>query len=68
MFFHPMDILILIAFGISIWAQFRVKGTFKKWAEVPSGTGVSGAEVARALLDKNGLEHIPIQGGSRYTF
>ncbi len=61
MFFHPMDILIFIAFGISIWAQFRVKGTFNKWSEVPTRTGTSGAEAARALLDKNGLEHIPIQ-------
>ncbi|WP_147534104.1 zinc metallopeptidase [Bacillus marasmi] len=61
MFFHPMDFLIIIAFGISLWAQFRVKGTFNKWVEVPTRTGASGAEVARALLDRNGLSHIPIE-------
>lgn len=61
MFFHPMDFLIFIAFGISIWAQFRVKGTFNKWANVPSRTGRTGAEVARTLLDQNGLSYIPIQ-------
>lgn len=61
MFFHPMDFLIIIAFGISIWAQFRVKGTFKKWVDVPTRTGASGAEVARALLDRNGLAHVPIE-------
>ncbi|WP_409304470.1 zinc metallopeptidase [Peribacillus sp. SCS-155] len=61
MFFHPMDFLILIAFGVSIWAQFRVKGNFNKWADVPTRTGLTGADVARRILDGNGLSHIPIE-------
>src|SRR5881392_3532335 len=56
-----MDIFIFIALGISVWAQFRVKGTFNKWAEVPTRTGSSGGEVARRILDRNGLTNIPIQ-------
>jgi len=65
MFFHPMDFLILIAFGISIWAQFRVKGTFNKWAEVPAASGMTGYEAARRMLDMNGLHDVqiePVQG------
>lgn len=61
MFFHPMDILIFITLGVSIWAQFRVKGNFNKWAEVPTKTGLSGAETARRILDRNGLYNIPIE-------
>ncbi|WP_409303994.1 zinc metallopeptidase [Peribacillus sp. SCS-155] len=61
MFFHPMDFLILIAFGVSIWAQFRVKGNFNKWAEVPTRSHMTGADVARRILDNNGLSHIPIE-------
>ncbi|WP_223590245.1 zinc metallopeptidase [Neobacillus bataviensis] len=61
MLFHPMDILIFIAFGLSIWAQFKVKGNFNKWAEVGASSGLSGAEVARRILDSNGLYHIPVQ-------
>lgn len=61
MFFHPMDFLIIIAFGLSIWAQFRVKGTFNRFAEVPVSTGMSGAEAARRMLDANGLSHIPVE-------
>jgi Zn-dependent membrane protease YugP len=61
LFFHPMDFLIIIALGISIWAQFRVKGTYNHWTEVPTRTGYSGAEVARSLLDRNGLAHVPIE-------
>ncbi|MBH0330018.1 peptidase [Brevibacillus brevis] len=61
MFFHPMDFLILIAFGLSLWAQFRVKGTFKKFAEVPTSSGLTGAEAARRMLDANGLTNVPVQ-------
>ncbi|MGD6793085.1 zinc metallopeptidase [Metabacillus indicus] len=61
MFFHPMDFLILLALGISIWAQFRVKGNFKKWSDVPTRTGLSGFETARRLLDSNGLHHVPVE-------
>ncbi|GAB1532641.1 MULTISPECIES: zinc metallopeptidase [Brevibacillus] len=61
MFFHPMDFLILIAFGLSLWAQFRVKGTFNKFAEVPTSSGLTGAEAARRMLDANGLTNVPVQ-------
>lgn len=61
MFFHPMDFLILIAFGLSIWAQFRVKGTFNRYADVPVSTGLTGAEAARRMLDANGLSRIPVE-------
>ncbi|CAM3602761.1 MULTISPECIES: zinc metallopeptidase [Brevibacillus] len=61
MFFHPMDFLILIAFGLSIWAQFRVKGTFKKFAEVPASSGMTGVEAARRMLDANGLTNVPVE-------
>lgn len=59
--FHPMDFLIFIAFGLSIWAQFRVKGTFKKFAEVPASSGMTGAEAARRMLDANGLTNVPVE-------
>ncbi|RCW45632.1 zinc metallopeptidase [Paenibacillus prosopidis] len=61
LFFHPMDFLILIAFALTIWAQFRVKGTFNKWAKVQSARGLTGYEAARRMLDSNGLHNIPIE-------
>jgi len=59
--FHPMDWLILVAFAISIWAQFRVKGTFNRWAEVPTAYGLTGYQAARRMLDNNGLHDVPIE-------
>ena len=61
MFFHPLDFLILPAFALSIWAQFRVKGTFNRWAEVPAESGMTGYEAARRMLDANGLHDVPIE-------
>ncbi len=61
MFFHPMDFLIIAAFGLSLWAQFRVKGTFQKWSQVQALSGMTGYEAARRLLDANGLYDVPVE-------
>ncbi|MBY6273473.1 MAG: peptidase, partial [Bacillaceae bacterium] len=61
MFFHPMDILIFIAFGISLWAQFKVRGNFQKWSGVEASSGYTGAETARRILDQNGLYDVPVE-------
>ncbi|GIP33905.1 zinc metallopeptidase [Paenibacillus sp. J2TS4] len=60
-FYYPWDLLILAAFGLSIWASFRVKSTFKKWAQVPTTYGLTGYEAARKMLDANGLHDVPIE-------
>ncbi|WP_232697809.1 zinc metallopeptidase [Brevibacillus daliensis] len=61
MFFTPWTILILLAFGLSMWAQFRVKGTFSKYSNVPTSSGLTGADAARRMLDSNGLGNIPVE-------
>jgi Zn-dependent membrane protease YugP len=53
--------LILLAFGLSLWAQFKVKGNFNKFSEVRAHSGLTGAEVARQILDSNGLYHVPVE-------
>jgi len=44
-----------------LFAQWRVKSTFNKYSKVPNQRGMTGAEVARALLDANGLRDIPVE-------
>jgi len=61
MFFHPMDFVIIIAFLLSLWAQFRVKSTFNRWSEVPAESGLTGYEAARRMLDRNGLHDVPVE-------
>lgn len=46
---------------LGMWAQHRVTSTFRRYGEVPSATGRTGAEIARAILDRNGLTDVPIE-------
>jgi hypothetical protein len=62
-FWTPYDFLILPAVILSIWAQFRVKGTFNRWSEMRTASGMSGYEAARRMLDRNGLHDIPVDLG-----
>ncbi|WP_040951609.1 zinc metallopeptidase [Gorillibacterium massiliense] len=57
----PMFLLILIAFGLSMWASFRVRGTFNRYAEVPAQSGMTGYDAARRMLDNNGLYDVQIE-------
>jgi Zn-dependent membrane protease YugP len=46
---------------IGFWAQHRVKSTFAKNLEVPVANGMTGAQIARRILDANGLDEVPIE-------
>lgn len=54
-------LLFIVPMGIGLWAQHRVKSTFARNLEVPVSHGLSGAEVARRVLDANGLHEVPIE-------
>lgn len=56
-----MYIPIILAFGLSLWAQFRVKGTFNRFSEAPNQYGLTGYDAARRMLDANGLYDVPIE-------
>lgn len=65
MFFDPLYMLMILpALVLSIWAQAKVKRAFKKYSEVPSSTGLTGAQVAQAILDANGIRGVPIEVAS----
>lgn len=62
MIFDSSYILFIIPpMLLLLYAQWRVKSTFNKYSKVPNQRGMSGAEVARALLDANGLRDIPVE-------
>lgn len=61
MFFDQMYLLIIAAFILSLWAQFRVKGTFNRWSKVEAASGLTGYQAARRMLDNNGLHDIQIE-------
>jgi Zn-dependent membrane protease YugP len=51
----------LPALLLGLWAQFKVQGAFKKYSQVRTTVGLTGAQVARRILDSNGLNHVGIE-------
>lgn len=57
----PTWILAIPVAIMVFWAQARVRSAFNEWSEVGTRSGVTAAEVARDILDKNGLNDIPVE-------
>lgn len=58
MFFWDPTILILIpALLLAGYAQLKVKSTYAKYAEVGTRSGMTGADVARAILADSGISY-----------
>jgi uncharacterized protein len=61
-FFDPMYLaFILPGLALSMWASFRTKSAFNKYSQVRSASGRSGAEAARIILDREGLQNVRIE-------
>jgi Zn-dependent membrane protease YugP len=57
-----MDILlVLIMILLPIIAQINVTSTFKKYSKVSNSRGLTADEVARRILDANGLTYVGIE-------
>ncbi|KGP76899.1 peptidase [Desulfosporosinus sp. Tol-M] len=64
-FWDPTMVLLIPAIVLSIYAQFKVSSTYKRFSRIRSQSGLTGAQTARALLNSNGLYDVrvePIQG------
>ncbi|PWA12350.1 Zn-dependent protease [Pueribacillus theae] len=46
---------------VPIWAQLKVKKAYSKYSKIPSSSGMTGAQVARKILDDNGLYDVGIE-------
>ncbi len=54
-------ILVIPAIIISMYAQFKVQSTYKKYSEVMSKNGLTAREVTRKILDLSGLTNVNIE-------
>lgn len=63
MFFwgDPTWFLAIPAMILVLWAQSRVRSAFDKWSQIGTRSGVTAAQVARDILDRNGLTEIPVE-------
>ena len=53
--------LLMIALAISFYAQFKVSSAFNKYLKVPSSSNYTGSEIARIILDRNGLYDVRVE-------
>lgn len=60
-FFDPTIILVLIGVVISMWASARVNSTFSRYNKVRSATGMTGADVAKRLLNNQGIYDVTVR-------
>jgi Zn-dependent membrane protease YugP len=45
---------------LGLYAQFKLMSTYNRFIRVPNANGLSGAEAARVILDRAGLQNMPV--------
>ena len=59
--FDPTFILLIPAIIFTVYAQNKVKSTYATYSRVPTRRNITGGQVARMILDNNGMAHVPIE-------
>jgi len=61
MFYDPTFLLLIPVLILAFYAQRKVKGNYIKYSKVKNASGTTGAEVARNILQSNGINDVKIQ-------
>jgi uncharacterized protein len=61
MVLDPLYLIMLMpVFLLSLWASWRVKSNFKKYSQVRSARGITGAQAAEELLRSAGIDDVKV--------
>lgn len=62
MSYYWLSYLILIPGALLMfWAQSQIRGTYYRYSQVPSSMGMSGADVAQAILAQMGIYDVSVE-------
>jgi len=61
MFFHPSYLILIPGMILMFWAQQRVKATYEKYAKIQSSLGMTGAQVAKTILQRMGIHDVTVE-------
>ncbi|MDH3629337.1 MAG: zinc metallopeptidase [Acidobacteriota bacterium] len=62
MIFDPIYWLVIGAgMLLSLWAQARVKGAFKKYSRIGTSSRLTGAQIAQKILERNGIHDVTVE-------
>ena len=53
--------LVLLGSMLMLWAQMKVNRNYSKYSKIRNSRGMTGHEVARAILDSNGLYDVEVR-------
>jgi Zn-dependent membrane protease YugP len=59
--FTPFYFLVLLGGGLVMVSQFMIQGTYRKYSQVRSSLGMTGAEVAETILQRMGVTHVRVE-------
>ncbi len=54
-------VLLIPAILLSIYAQYKISSSYKRYSKIRSQSGLTGAQAARALLNSNGLYDVRVE-------
>lgn len=60
-FWDPTFILLIPALILAIWAQNKLSKTYSEYSQLRSSRGLTGADIARRILDSSGLSDVQIE-------
>lgn len=53
--------IIIISLVLGALTQLYINSSYRRYAQVPNGIGLTGAQIARRMLDDNGLHDVAVQ-------
>jgi Zn-dependent membrane protease YugP len=60
--FDPLYLVFMLpGLALALWAQAKTRGAYGKYSEFRNVQNVTGFEVARTILDRNGLQDVAIE-------
>jgi Zn-dependent membrane protease YugP len=61
-YFDPMYFVFLLpALLLTLYAQWRVQSSYSKWNQVRNSQNITGTDVARILLPRDGLQNVSVE-------
>lgn len=61
MIFHPSFLILIPGMILMFWAQSQVKGAYRKYSQIPSSLGMTGKDVAEAILSKMSITDVRVE-------
>lgn len=60
-YYDPTYLLLIPGLLLALYAQVKMSSTFGRWSKVASRSGMTGAQMARQILDANGCRDVRVE-------